>query len=95
MFVTTDPEESAMFVSARRNAFAALELKGSLMLEDVGAPIPLLPELLGGIAEIAARHDVRDPGRRARRRRQHPPDHRLRPGATRTSRSGRASRSPR
>ena len=56
--VTTDPEESEMFVSARRNAFVALEKKGTLMLEDVGAPIPLLPDLVDGIAEIAARHQV-------------------------------------
>ena len=47
-----------MFVSARRNAFVALELKGSLLLEDVGAPIPQLPALVDGIAEISARHDV-------------------------------------
>ena len=59
--VTTDPEESEMFVSARRNAFVALELKGSLLLEDVGAPIPLLPDLVDGIAEIADRHDVQIP----------------------------------
>ena len=56
--VTTDAEESEMFVSARRNAFVALEKKGTLMLEDVGAPIPLLPDLVDGIAEIAARHEV-------------------------------------
>ncbi len=59
--VTTDPEEAEMFVSARRNAFVALELKGTLLLEDVGAPIPLLPDLVDGIAEIAARHDVQIP----------------------------------
>jgi glycolate oxidase len=56
--VTTDAEESEMFVSARRNAFVALEKKGTLMLEDVGAPIPLLPDLVDGIAEIATRHQV-------------------------------------
>jgi glycolate oxidase len=59
--VTTDPEEAAMFVSARRNAFVALEQKGTLLLEDVGAPIPLLPDLIDGIAAIAARHDVQIP----------------------------------
>ena len=56
--VTTDAEESEMFVSARRNAFVALEQKGTLLLEDVGAPIPLLPDLVDGIAAIAARHRV-------------------------------------
>jgi glycolate oxidase len=58
VFVTTDVDESAMFVSARRHAFDALELKGSLLIEDVGAPIPQLPTLVDGIAEISARHEV-------------------------------------
>ncbi|MEP6817129.1 MAG: FAD-linked oxidase C-terminal domain-containing protein [Marmoricola sp.] len=56
--VTTDAEDAEMFVSARRNAFVALEAKGTLLLEDVGAPVPLLPDLVDEIAEIAARHDV-------------------------------------
>jgi glycolate oxidase len=59
--VTSDAEESEMFVSARRNAFVALEQKGTLLLEDVGAPIPLLPDLVDGIAEIARRHRVEIP----------------------------------
>ncbi|MGI9155102.1 MAG: FAD-binding oxidoreductase [Marmoricola sp.] len=59
--VTTDPDEAEMFVAARRAAFPALEARGSLLLEDVGAPVPLLPELIDGIAAIAARHDVSIP----------------------------------
>ena len=55
---TTDPAEAEMFVEARRAAFPALEARGTLMLEDVGAPISLLPDLIDGIAEIAARHGV-------------------------------------
>ncbi len=55
---TTDPAEAEMFVEARRAAFPALEARGSLMLEDVGAPVPLLPDLVDGIGEIAARHGV-------------------------------------
>jgi glycolate oxidase len=31
---------------------------GSLLLEDVGAPIPLLPDLLDAIGEVADRHGV-------------------------------------
>jgi glycolate oxidase len=58
VLVTDDPEEAEMFVAARRAAFPALEAKGTLLLEDVGAPIPLLPDLVDGIAAIAARHDV-------------------------------------
>ena len=43
-----------MFIAARRLAFHAIEVRGSLLLEDVGVPVPLLPELLEGIAAIAA-----------------------------------------
>ena len=58
VFTTTDPDEAAMFVSARRNAFLAVEQRGSVLFEDVGVPVPLLPDLVDGIAEIAARCGV-------------------------------------
>jgi len=61
VFATDDPEEGELFVEARRAAFPAIEARGSLMLEDVGAPIPLLPELLDGVAAIAARHRIEVP----------------------------------
>ena len=61
VFVTDDPEEGEMFVAARRMAFPAIEARGALLLEDVGAPIPLLPELLAAVAAIAADHDVEIP----------------------------------
>jgi glycolate oxidase len=54
-FVTDDPEEGEMFVAARRASFPAMERAGSLMLEDVGVAIPLLPDLVTGIAAIAER----------------------------------------
>ena len=54
VFCTDDPEEGEMFTAARRVAFHAIETRGSLMLEDVGVPVPLLPELLDGINRIAA-----------------------------------------
>ncbi|MBO0844745.1 MAG: FAD-binding protein [Nocardioides sp.] len=57
-FVTDDPDEGELFVAARRSAFPAMEAMGSLLLEDVGAPIPLLPDLLDAIREVAERHDV-------------------------------------
>jgi glycolate oxidase len=50
-----------MFVEARRQTFPAIEARGSLLLEDVGAPIPVLPELLAAIAGVAATHDVEIP----------------------------------
>ena len=61
VFVTDDPDEGEMFVIARRSAFPALETTGSLLLEDVGAPIPLLPDLLDAIGEVSARHDISIP----------------------------------
>ncbi|MBB2986906.1 FAD-binding oxidoreductase [Terracoccus luteus] len=60
-FVTDDPQEGEMFAAARRAAFPAIERRGALMLEDVGVPVPLLPELLTGIAAIAERLDVEIP----------------------------------
>ncbi len=61
LFVTDDPREGEMFVEARRQAFPAIEARGSLFLEDVGAPIPLLPELLAAIGTIAGKYDVEIP----------------------------------
>jgi glycolate oxidase len=50
-----------MFVAARRASFPAMERAGSLMLEDVGVAVPLLPDLVTGIAEIAERTGTRIP----------------------------------
>ena len=61
VFVTDDPDEGEMFVEARRKAFPAIEARGALLLEDVGAPIPLLPRLLDAIAEVAAAYEVEIP----------------------------------
>ncbi len=60
-FVTDDPEEGEMFAAARRVAFNAIEKRGSIMLEDVGAPLPVLPALINGIAAVAAKHGVEIP----------------------------------
>jgi glycolate oxidase len=61
VFVTDDAEEGEMFVAARRMAFPAIQARGAVLLEDVGVPIPLLPELLAAVAAIAAEHDVEIP----------------------------------
>ena len=61
VFVTDDAEEGEMFVAARRAAFPAIEARGSILLEDVGVPVPLLPDLLAAIAAIAARYRVEIP----------------------------------
>jgi glycolate oxidase len=61
VFVTDDPAEGEMFVAARRAAFPAFEARGAMLLEDVGVPVPLLPELLAGVAEISRRHRIEIP----------------------------------
>jgi glycolate oxidase len=58
VFSTADPDEGEAFVAARRFAIPAVEAKGSLLLEDVGVPLPSLADLVGGVAKIAANHDL-------------------------------------
>jgi glycolate oxidase len=60
-FQTDDPDEGELFVQARRLAFPAVEARGALLLEDVGAPVPLLPDLLARIAEVADEFGVEIP----------------------------------
>ncbi|MEJ7796313.1 MAG: FAD-linked oxidase C-terminal domain-containing protein [Nocardioides sp.] len=61
VFVTDDADEGEQFVQARRMVIPAVETLGALMLEDVGVPVPRLPELLRAVAEIAERHDLSIP----------------------------------
>ncbi|HME50323.1 FAD-binding oxidoreductase [Mycobacterium sp.] len=58
VFSTDDPDEGEAFVAARRYAIPAVEAKGTLLLEDVGVPLPRLGELVTGVARIAAERDV-------------------------------------
>lgn len=57
-YATDDPDESEAFVVARRMAIPAVEKKGTLLLEDVGVPLPRLGDLVTGIEEISARRAV-------------------------------------
>lgn len=57
-FATDDPAEGEAFVVARRMAIPAVERKGTLLLEDVGVPVPRLAALVDGIAQISAERDV-------------------------------------
>jgi glycolate oxidase len=61
VFCTNDPDEGESFAVARRAAFPAIERLGSLLLEDVGVSIPMLPQLLTGIDEVARRNDIEIP----------------------------------
>jgi glycolate oxidase len=60
-FITDDAEEGEMFVQARRISFHALEQRGALLLEDVGVPIPRLPDLLAEIVAISQAYEVEIP----------------------------------
>jgi glycolate oxidase len=58
VFTTADPDEGEAFVAARRFAIPAVEAKGSLLLEDVGVPVPALADLVSGVEKIAAQHGL-------------------------------------
>jgi glycolate oxidase len=55
---TADEEEGELFVMARRMVIPAVETTGRLLLEDVGVPLPRLPELVAGIEKIAVDRSV-------------------------------------
>jgi len=58
VFHTDDPATGEQFVAARRMSITAVERRGSLLLEDVGVPLPQLGALVRGIAAIAAERDL-------------------------------------
>ncbi|MCV7192135.1 FAD-binding oxidoreductase [Mycolicibacterium brumae] len=58
VFCTSDPDEGEAFAAARRFAIPAVEAKGSLLLEDVGVPLPLLADLVAGVEDLARRRDL-------------------------------------
>ncbi|MEE6175727.1 FAD-binding oxidoreductase [Mycobacterium sp. 050134] len=58
VFSTHDPDEGEAFIAARRFCIPAVEAKGSLLLEDVGVPLPALGQLVTGIERIAAERDL-------------------------------------
>ena len=58
VFSTDDPDEGEAFVAARRFAIPAVEAKGTLLLEDVGVPLPRIGDLVSGVARIATERDV-------------------------------------
>jgi glycolate oxidase len=57
-YTTDDAQEGEAFVVARRMAIPAVEKKGTLLLEDVGVPLPRLGDLVVGIERISAAHGV-------------------------------------
>jgi glycolate oxidase len=58
VYTTDDPDEGEAFIAARRMAIPAVERTGTLLLEDVGVPIPQLGALVLGMEELARRHEL-------------------------------------
>jgi len=55
---TGDEEEGELFMAARRMAIPAVERLGTVLIEDVGVPIPRIPDLVVGVEEVAARRQT-------------------------------------
>ena len=53
---TDDFDEGELLMGARRMAIPCVERLGTVLIEDVGVPVPRVPELLVAVEEIAARH---------------------------------------
>lgn len=53
--VTDDADEGEALMAARRMAIPCVERLGTVMIEDVGVPVPRIPQLLAAVAEVAAR----------------------------------------
>jgi len=54
--VTDDPDEGELLMAARRMAIPCVERLGAVLIEDVGVPIPRIPDLLAAVAAVAERH---------------------------------------
>jgi glycolate oxidase len=53
---TDDPQEGELLMGARRMAIPCVEATGTVLIEDVGVPVPRIPDLLAAVQRIAARH---------------------------------------
>jgi len=58
VYATSDPDESEALIEARRIAIPCVEKRGTLLLEDVGVPLPRLGELIEGVRLIAEARSV-------------------------------------
>jgi glycolate oxidase len=59
--VTDDPDEGELLMGARRMAIPCVERQGTVLIEDVGVPIPRIPELVLAVEEVARRHTTAIP----------------------------------
>jgi glycolate oxidase len=53
--VTADVEEGELLMGARRMAIPCVERLGTVLIEDVGVPIPQIPALIAAVASVADR----------------------------------------
>jgi glycolate oxidase len=53
--VTDDPDEGELLMGARRMAIPCVERLGTVLIEDVGVPIPRIPDLILAVEEVARR----------------------------------------
>jgi glycolate oxidase len=58
VIVSDDEVEGELLMGARRMVIPCVEKLGAVLIEDVGVPIPRVPELVAAVAAIAQRHDV-------------------------------------
>ena len=56
--VTDDAAEGELLMAGRRMAIPCVERLGSVLIEDVGVPIPRIPDLIDAVATIAASRDT-------------------------------------
>ena len=56
--VTDDPDEGEQLMAARRMAIPCVERLGSVLIEDVGVPIPEIPALISEVGRVAERRST-------------------------------------
>jgi glycolate oxidase len=56
--VTDDPDEGEQLMAARRMAIPCVERLGSVLIEDVGVPIPEIPALIAAVGLVAERRST-------------------------------------
>jgi glycolate oxidase len=55
---TDDEDEGEQLMTARRMAIPCVERLGTVLIDDVGVPIPRIPDLIAGVEQVAARTDT-------------------------------------
>ncbi len=58
VYWTDDEDEGEQFMAARRMAIPAVERLGTVLIEDVGVPLPAVTDLVEGIATISTTHET-------------------------------------